>query len=1088
MRDKDPSDWSVATRPPNCDSSESRRRGRRIASCIAGTWLTLFMATASAQAPGDSAVLAQLKGLLQERKFAEIEGIATTRLAELQSTSLEVLRERAQILNVVVESRQRMGQRADDEALQFADQVVECNREAFGEESILFATSLELRSMLLVDLSRFDGAAAGFERAVAIRRRSERGDLSGLGMTMNRLATAYRRLGESKKAEALLGEALDMLRKATPRDESMIASVSLNLAGILQERGELSKARVIYERAHSQLLALHGARHPLTLKASYNIANVSWKQGDYLEAQALLEDFLASAEEAGPAVAGDVFRAHNIHCNVLAALGSSEKAAESCQNAIAQGLKLLPPDHPEIAMMRLNLSQVLAEAGRFAEALEIAVQATSVITTKLPEGNPFRIQALLHEALTRVNAGDLTNGLAIAQSAMHSAEQLLEKDHPVRVMAAMILSNAYARGGRLRESRDLLSHYEPFARSLGGPTSVGTLEFSDRLAARSFEVGDYQIACNTALDVEKRGREQAQAISPSLESSLLMRYAATRRSGMNVLLNCAHQLPNDPISNDVFQALVRSRALVLDEMAEHLRLSAHATAGDEVSLARVRWNDAVARESQVANQAGNEAAIPDAQAARKEAEEELKRLLGSTLLPEREAAVSTADVIAAIPEDAVLVSLASYAPPPDRMAPNQTSRTEYMAFVSHRGDATPKVVPLPGTEDSIDSLVRAWHATLRPIDDVDGSVPDEAATRAAGGALRKQIWDPLVPHLHKARLVLVVPDGALQGVSFAALPSGDAKYLADSGIAFQYLSAERDLIRAVESSNANRGALFVRGDLQPSEADEIDALSRVWEGNTIHFWSLGGGALGFLTTMLAWRRKSPLGPRSFVRGVIGAAIGGFVGLLGGEALAGAVVLSPPSATESAIRREAPGRDVIHISAHGSSAARGTVAKAGSRRVARNTDPWQPPGASSEHAAMLEIGVVLGGAAKDNAAADDGVFSAAEIATLDLHGTRWVVLSSCSSGLGLDLGIEGQLGLRRAIRIAGAHTAITSLWPVRSNATEEWMTTLYEFRRAGASTASAVRDAHLKVLNDRRRSKRSTHPYFWGAFVSEGDWR
>ena len=41
---------------------------------------------------------------------------------------------------------------------------------------------------------------------------------------------------------------------------------------------------------------------------------------------------------------------------------------------------------------------------------------------------------------------------------------------------------------------------------------------------------------------------------------------------------------------------------------------------------------------------------------------------------------------------------------------------------------------------------------------------------------------------------------------------------------------------------------------------------------------------------------------------------------------------------------------------------------------------------------------------------------------------------------------------------------------------------------GMGTAEAVREASLKVLERRRRRGRSTHPFYWGAFVAAGDWR
>ncbi len=84
--------------------------------------------------------------------------------------------------------------------------------------------------------------------------------------------------------------------------------------------------------------------------------------------------------------------------------------------------------------------------------------------------------------------------------------------------------------------------------------------------------------------------------------------------------------------------------------------------------------------------------------------------------------------------------------------------------------------------------------------------------------------------------------------------------------------------------------------------------------------------------------------------------------------------------------------------------------------------------------------------------------------------------------------EGILGLRRTFTIAGARTLLMSLWPVTDHDAREWIEELYRARLRGRSTAEAVRDGSLAILNSRRRAGVSAHPFFWGAFVAAGDWR
>ena len=71
-----------------------------------------------------------------------------------------------------------------------------------------------------------------------------------------------------------------------------------------------------------------------------------------------------------------------------------------------------------------------------------------------------------------------------------------------------------------------------------------------------------------------------------------------------------------------------------------------------------------------------------------------------------------------------------------------------------------------------------------------------------------------------------------------------------------------------------------------------------------------------------------------------------------------------------------------------------------------------------------------------------MLTAEEVAALDLDGVEWAVRSACDTGLGEIRAGEGVFGLRRAFRIAGARTVMTSLWPVEDHAARVWMPRLH----------------------------------------------
>jgi CHAT domain-containing protein len=96
----------------------------------------------------------------------------------------------------------------------------------------------------------------------------------------------------------------------------------------------------------------------------------------------------------------------------------------------------------------------------------------------------------------------------------------------------------------------------------------------------------------------------------------------------------------------------------------------------------------------------------------------------------------------------------------------------------------------------------------------------------------------------------------------------------------------------------------------------------------------------------------------------------------------------------------------------------------------------------------------------------------------------VVLSSCDSALGKDLQSEGIIGLPRAFLYAGAKSVIASSWKVDDEATAKLMAILYTRIRSGEGIGSALRGAQMEMLRDPRSAK----PYYWAAFAAQGEYR
>jgi CHAT domain-containing protein len=97
----------------------------------------------------------------------------------------------------------------------------------------------------------------------------------------------------------------------------------------------------------------------------------------------------------------------------------------------------------------------------------------------------------------------------------------------------------------------------------------------------------------------------------------------------------------------------------------------------------------------------------------------------------------------------------------------------------------------------------------------------------------------------------------------------------------------------------------------------------------------------------------------------------------------------------------------------------------------------------------------------------------------------VVLSGCQTALGRQVRGEGTIGLARAFMYAGVPRVVASLWPVDDLATSELMKRFYRgmlVRRL--APVAALRAAQRELA----ATERWRSPYFWAAFVLQGDWQ
>lgn len=800
-----------------------------------------------------------------------------------------------------------------------------------------------------------------------------------------------------------------------------LASSLNNLALVLREAGEEAQALEELRRARDLWVASDGDQSQIAARAENNIAGLLQSLGDLEGARASFERCI---EALGRSPAGESPEASRERRSTLAGvlnnlgmllvdLGELERAEDLERRALVLWRESTPPGHPAVATALNNLGWVEQALGGLDRARTLYEEALALREATLGRNHPFTLGTVENLGLATALGGDPSRALVLLERVHAARRESLGAEHPLVARSLRLLAGVKAQTGALGDAvRDAL-----------------------------------------AAEAVSRAHLRAAAGQLSEREALLLRgargLASVQSSGLDLAVWLASRPGQEGLVAETFDAVVRSRALVLDELA--LRLSHRSGGGaddarlhEDFRLASARYARLLLRAAGEPTSPGQTNALLEARKVREEAELRLAARRGSSAPASRPGA-GLREVLEALPAGTALISLYLHS----------EQGGGYTAFIQAPGAARPAAIDL-GPRREIDALVARWllEAARGLLDHPGGNA--ESACRQAGDDLRRRVWDPLVRHSGGARRVEIVPDGSLQLVSWGALTGSDGGYLVEGQVTIELLGAERDLIPSGAPGKRGTGLLAL-GAPPPSRSPGPGAPPG------IGLPALPEAGLELEEIVRLWRSK------------------------GRDAL----LLKGREATASALASVAPGREVVHLATHGffldPDAGPGET---GGLPGARGIGGLRPKGTSPARArqgTQLSLsGLVLAEevSSSEGRGPGGGVLLAEQAAALQLGDVDLVVLSACETGVGQIRAGEGVLGLRRALHAAGAGSLIMSLWPVDDAATREWMLELHRNLLDGElDTAAASRRASLAVLERRRAAGKSVHPFFWGAFAS-----
>lgn len=1067
---------------------------------------------------------ADVEELLARRAYDEARQAALEHLAAVEAENPQDSLPVADALDLLGRVLNRDEKTPPPELVARLERVIELREVLQGPTSQGLADSLKVVATLEVQASRLDRAEELFDRALAITRSlhgNEHADTASLQTSL--ASVAYRR-GDYDRARELLEAALPVQERLLGPTSAGVASTLNGLASTYNQLGDYARARKLWERALEIRRTTLGPDDPAIAQSLNNVALSRYHEADFVGALATYREALELRRRTLPPddpriayslngcaltlrITGDLTAARELLEEALALFerslgpehqetvlcmghladlvthtGDTGRALELSERMVAAATTAFGPSHHWTGTARLYRAAALLAADRPAEARPWAEQGTAIIRAVFGEDNEELAAALLDLSDIDRAEGKLEQARLHIEEALQIRERLFGPDHPkvatcLRALAEIDLARGDLMASQAEAERALaISNAVMGSDSREAGLSLLTLARVHRAAGRPEE------ALAAAVRAEDIGRRYFMLVLQGLSEREALRFAELRRSGLDLLLELA-SAPRAPAVavRAAWQAVLRSRASVLDEMALRRRISgrggsdlapfvkALAAARENYVRLLIRGLGSDSPERFATLLAATRSRLDDAERA-------LAQHSSSYRAGRRFALTSFDDLSSTVALDTALVAYVVRTPAASDG--HTLPERSYLALVLPAGRGRRPLAVALGSAATIEELVAQWR---RLVTSGDGAAATESLARVAGERLRQAVWDPVAAMTGDAATVLVVPDGALQLVNLAALPIATDGYLVERDPTLHLLTSERDLEAAPRAAPPGRGLLAIG-------APDFDAVA-VAAADSVSPGSFRGG-VATCDSFRSFRFEPLPGTSAELEDVTRT----WQAQVGGTATAkGAILLTGAAATETAFKRQAPSREVLHLATHGFFLGADCGLRGPGNRGIGGLTPASPANPRTTDDNPLHLsGLALAGANHRLEAPpdeDDGVLTAEEVAALDLEGVDWAVLSACDTGVGVVEAGQGVLGLRRAFRIAGVRTVVMSLWSVADEPTQEWMGSFYRARlEHHLDVARAVRQATRELLQARRERGESTLPFFWGAFIAAGDWR
>lgn len=887
------------------------------------------------------------------------------------------------------------------------------------------------------------------ERAIGIQRRLVPGSLA-LASTLNRLGVFLQDSGDLERSAQYLEESIGLREKLDPGSYWLAATLE-NLGNTLVKRGDLDRANTYLMRA----LNLWEKIDPEGLTFAgclVDSSNAMADQGDFVRAELFLRRALAIQMKLSPNGGGAAASMNNLGL-VLIERGEFEEAGRF----FTQSLQRTRPGTLAAAINIENLGDVARERSDYAESEKLIQQVLEIRTRLAPKS--------LELAVTYSGMGDLQlrrRNLAAAEELYHKALAIEEQSAPAGHEHANTLKML---GDLMLERGDLAGAEQNYTAALKLEEglrwiSTARVEIILALADLKLRKGELQSADQLfrhgLSELEERTSHLGGAAD--VRSGFRARFDVYYRDYVDLLVTQGQP----ELALEIFE---RSRARSLVEMLAEAHVDIRRNIDpDLLKLANRLQGEIRSKVNRRIDLLTGSHSDAQVTAVTKEIEDltaEYRSVQGQIRIssPGYAALVHPTAITVRQLQEQVLDAdtlLLEYCLGNERSYVWLVSKTHFAAY------------QLPKRTEIEEAARRYYEAiTMRQDSQRLISSPEVAPQRnsrlvESARALSKMVLGPVSGLLHGQRLI-VISDGALQYVPFAALPqprSGQATSLARNSSA--PLAAEYEIV-ALPSASVLIALRAQAAERTPGSrlvavfADPVFGKNDERVASSISTASEPAGEP-------ATRERLSRSLRDISAGEDGSIVLPRLSFTRREAHAIFAVTPKDRGWEAldfdASRQNITSHDladyqIVHIATHGL------------------VDSKSP-----------ELSGLVFSLVDRQGNSKDGFLGLQDIYNLNLR-AELVVLSACETALGKEIQGEGFIGLTRGFMYAGASRVIASLWKADDVGTMAFMTHFYKgMEQDGLRPAAALRKAQLQMS----REKRWADPYFWAGFQIQGEWR